>query len=94
MMWNVSECSNFAKPGARLSYGLVKRSRRASDVAECERLCIRETQFVCRTFSFNSGVRSDYSSNNCEMTDRDYRDMNYGDFDQNNRDWDIIERTR
>ena len=62
-------------------------------MADCENLCIRETQFVCRTFSFNNGRYNDYSSNNCELTDRDYRDLSYRDFDES-RDWDVVERTR
>ena len=46
------ECSNFARSGFRLSYSLTLKSRRASDAADCEEICLRETQFQCRTFAF------------------------------------------
>ena len=89
------ECSNFAKPGHRIGYGQTKRSRRALDVADCEEICLRETAFVCRTFAFNSDTYTgNYdNSNNCDLSDRDFRDLAYRDFDEA-RDWDVIERTR
>ena len=85
----ILECSNFAKPGYRLSLSQTRASRRASDLADCEDLCLRETQFVCRTLAFTG----DRGSDNCDLSDRDYRDMSYRDMEED-RDWDIIERTR
>ena len=64
-------------------------SRRASDLADCEDICLRETQFVCRTMAFTGGRGGD----NCDLTDRDFRDLSYRDMEED-RDWDIIERTR
>ena len=85
----VLECSNFAKPGYRFSFSLTRTSRRATDLADCEDLCLRETQFVCRTLAFTG----DRGGDNCDLTDRDFRDMSYRDMEED-RDWDIIERTR
>ena len=62
---------------------------RASDLADCEDICLRETQFVCRTMAFTGGRGGD----NCDLTDRDFRDLSYRDMEED-RDWDIIERTR
>ena len=65
-----------------MSYSLTLKTRRATDVADCEDICLRETQFVCRTFAFKIGRDSNYNNNNCELSDRDFRDMSQRDFDQ------------
>ena len=92
-----SECSNFAKQGYRISYGLTRTVRSARSAAECEDICLRETNFVCRAFSFkvegNSPSYQHNDNNNCELSDRDFRDLSYRDLDQD-RDWDVFERTR
>ena len=88
-----SECSTFAKPGYRFSFSLTRVSRRASDLADCEDICLRETQFVCRTLAFRGTRAGGRASDNCDLSDRDFRDMSYRDMEED-RDWDIIERTR
>ena len=75
---------------------MTRMARNARNAADCEDICLRETSFVCRSFSFKvetNGYSHGYNSNNCELSDRDFRDLSYRDMDQD-RDWDIFERTR
>ena len=70
-------------------------ARNARNAADCEDICLWETTFVCRSFSFKVETNG-YSygnSKNCELSDRDFRDLSYRDMDQD-RDWDVFERTR
>ena len=74
---------------------MTRTVRSARSAAECEEICLRETTFVCRAFSFKvEGSSYQYhDNNNCELSDRDFRDLSYRDLDQD-RDWDVFERTR
>jgi len=84
-------CSNFAESGYRLSYSITREATSARDSAECEEKCLLSTRFTCKTFSYKYGSTS---SNNCELSDRDFRDIQVRtDLDQD-RDWDVFERTR
>ena len=84
-------CSNFAEPGYRLSYSITKSLTSARDSADCEEQCLLSTRFACKIFAYKYGS-SGY--NNCELSDRDFRDIQIRmDLDPDS-EWDVFERTR
>ena len=89
--YQISGCSNFAEPGFRLAYGIVRETLFAQDAADCENQCLLSTRFTCKTFAYkyaSSGV------NNCELSNRDFRDIQRRTDLDPDRDWDVFERTR
>ncbi|XP_033229864.1 uncharacterized protein LOC117181378 isoform X2 [Belonocnema kinseyi] len=72
------EQGNFRRVGQRMRVRkpFVRRYTSAPSVDQCDRECVDARDFVCRSFnykSFGSAFASD--SDNCELSDRDSRDM-------------------
>ena len=84
-------CSNFAEPGYRLSYSITREATSARDSADCEEQCLLSSRFACKTFAFRYGSTG---SKNCELSDRDFRDIQLRTDLDPDRDWDVFERTR
>jgi len=85
------ECSNFAEPDYRLSNSISRELTSARDDADCEEQCLLSTRFTCKTFAFKYGSRG---FENCELSDRDFRDIQPRTDLDPDRDWDVFERTR
>lgn len=73
----------------------VRRYTTASSLVQCERECADARDFVCRSFNFRPyaalfGAERD----NCELSDRDSRDMDMGNpiYYDTASDYDFYER--
>jgi len=84
-------CSNFAEPEYRLSYGITRELTSARDSADCEEQCLLATRYSCKIFAYKYGSSG---SKNCELSDRDLRDIRVSSDLDRDRDWDVFERTR
>lgn len=96
----ISRCEeqeNFRQVGqrTRVRKPFVRRYTTASSLPACERECADARDFVCRSFNFRPyaapfGAERD----NCELSDRDSRDMEMGDpvYYDRSSDYDFYER--
>ncbi|XP_011504229.1 PREDICTED: uncharacterized protein LOC105367274 [Ceratosolen solmsi marchali] len=81
--------------GTRVRKPFVRRYTTASSLSQCERECADARDFVCRSFNFRPyaalfGAERD----NCELSDRDSRDMDMGNpiYYDSSSDYDFYER--
>lgn len=81
--------------GTRVRKPFVRRYTTASSLQLCERECADARDFVCRSFNFRPyaalfGAERD----NCELSDRDSRDMDMGNpiYYDTGSDYDFYER--
>ncbi|XP_008208776.1 uncharacterized protein LOC100114312 [Nasonia vitripennis] len=81
--------------GTRVRKPFVRRYTTASSLSQCERECADARDFVCRSFNFRPyaalyGAERD----NCELSDRDSRDMDMGNpiYYDTGSDYDFYER--
>ncbi|XP_014208276.1 uncharacterized protein LOC106639272 [Copidosoma floridanum] len=96
----VSRCDeqeNFRQvsQGTRVRKPFVRRYTTAASIQSCGRECADARDFVCRSFNFRAyaalyGAERD----NCELTDRDSRDMDLGNplYYDTSSDYDFYER--
>ncbi|XP_048508388.1 uncharacterized protein LOC105687681 isoform X2 [Athalia rosae] len=96
----ISRCEdqdNFRQVGqrTRVRKPFVRRYTTASSLATCERECADARDFVCRSFNFRP-YAAPYGAerDNCELSDRDSRDMEMGDpvYYDRSSDYDFYER--
>ncbi|XP_063987532.1 uncharacterized protein LOC135167849 isoform X2 [Diachasmimorpha longicaudata] len=81
--------------GMRVRKSFVRRYTTASTLPECERECADARDFVCRSFNFRP-YAAPYGAerDNCELSDRDSRDMAMGNpiYYDTASDYDFYER--
>lgn len=96
----VSRCDeqeNFRQvsQGTRVRKPFVRRQSTASSLHACERECADARDFVCRSFNFRV-FAAPYGAerDNCELSDRDSRDMDMGNpiYYDSGSDYDFYER--
>lgn len=96
----VSRCDeqdNFRQvgPHTRVRKPFVRRYTTASSLAQCERECADARDFVCRSFNYRP-YAAPYGAerDNCELSDRDSRDMDMGNpvYYDTGSDYDFYER--
>lgn len=79
----------------RVRKPFVRRYTTSSNLAECERECADARDFVCRSFNFRP-YAAPYGAerDNCELSDRDSRDMAMGNpiYYDTGSDYDFYER--
>ncbi|XP_015594188.1 uncharacterized protein LOC107267249 isoform X3 [Cephus cinctus] len=91
------EQDNFRQVGARtrVRKPFVRRYTTASSLAQCERECADARDFVCRSFNYRP-YAAPYGAerDNCELSDRDSRDMDMGNpvYYDSGSDYDFYER--
>ncbi|KAJ8980671.1 hypothetical protein NQ317_013283 [Molorchus minor] len=79
----------------RVRKEFVRRAFFAPSLRECERECVEAREFVCRSFNYkDSPPGYDTARENCELSDRDSRDleMNNPQYFDNNGNYDFYER--
>ncbi|XP_018563017.1 uncharacterized protein LOC108904824 isoform X3 [Anoplophora glabripennis] len=92
------EDDNFKHAGARLRARkeFIKRVIYAPSLRDCEKECVEETDFICRSFNYkDSPPGYDSDRENCELSDRDSRDMeiNNPQYFDNAGNYDFYERS-
>ncbi|XP_058789916.1 uncharacterized protein LOC131663486 isoform X2 [Phymastichus coffea] len=83
--------------GTRVRKPFVRRYTAASTLSQCERECSDARDFVCRSFNFRPPpYNTPYGSerDNCELSDRDSRDMDMGNpiYYETSSEYDFYER--
>ncbi|XP_034650130.1 uncharacterized protein LOC117889774 isoform X4 [Drosophila subobscura] len=93
------ESDNFKQIAARhkMRRHYVRRTLVVPSLIQCERECIESRDFVCRSFNYRDTAASSYEdrdrdreSSNCELSDRDSRELDIhdpGTFDASNYDF-------
>ncbi|XP_017148717.1 uncharacterized protein LOC108159711 isoform X1 [Drosophila miranda] len=93
------ESDNFKQIAARhkMRRHFVRRTLVVPSLIQCERECIESRDFVCRSFNYRDTAASSYEdrdrdreSSNCELSDRDSRELDIhdpGTFDASNYDF-------
>ncbi|KAF2894915.1 hypothetical protein ILUMI_11260 [Ignelater luminosus] len=82
------ECSLRMVTGFRLHKGIVKKLIGVPNIYECELLCYRERDFPCNSYAFKYTVPNT-SPENCYLSDRDYKELDYYTDLEPDRDCDI-----
>lgn len=91
------EQENFRQVGqrTRVRKPFVRRYTTASTLPQCERECADARDFVCRSFNYRP-YAAPYGAerDNCELSDRDSRDMDMGNpiYYDTGSDYDFYER--
>ncbi|KAL5290170.1 hypothetical protein ACFFRR_009869 [Megaselia abdita] len=89
------EGDNFKQIAARhkMRRQFIRRSLTASSLIQCERECIENKDFICRSFNYRDSAASTFDDRNvpnCELSDRDTRELDVHNpslFDSGNYDF-------
>lgn len=94
----VSRCEeqeNFRQvsPGTRVRKPFIRRYTSTTTLSHCEKECAEMRDFVCRSFNYRP-VAYSTDRENCELSDRDSRDMEIGNsiYYDTGSDYDFYER--
>ncbi|XP_020294617.1 uncharacterized protein LOC109860143 isoform X1 [Pseudomyrmex gracilis] len=85
----VEECSVRAGAGFRLSRGVVRKTYLTPNLDQCESLCINEKNFICMSFSYRYNVAPTDPTDNCLLSNVSYKDLNFYNDLEPDRDYDI-----
>ncbi|KAJ8872285.1 hypothetical protein PR048_025887 [Dryococelus australis] len=86
------DCFLRYRTGFRLDRRAVRVSLSVPSVHECEAECGNQKHFICNTFSFRYSLEPNFPSDNCQLSERLYRDLDpYTDL-LPDRDYDIYVR--
>ncbi|XP_048523827.1 uncharacterized protein LOC109536280 [Dendroctonus ponderosae] len=79
------ECSLRSAAGFRLHKGIVKKITSVPNIHDCELLCVKEKAFPCASYAFRYISFAD----NCQLSNRNYKELDYYTDVQPDRDFDI-----
>lgn len=85
----IRDCSVRTGAGFKMGRGLIGATYLAQNVDECEHLCLQEKTILCRTFAFRYNVEATDPTNNCHLTSVAYKDLNFYDDIEPDRNYDI-----
>ncbi|GLV39891.1 uncharacterized protein CBL_08045 [Carabus blaptoides fortunei] len=83
------DCSTRQGMGFRLHKTIVKKFYAVPNIHECEKLCYIEKDFTCVSFSFRYSITLSSPSDNCYLSDRSYKDLDFYTDLEPDRDFDI-----
>ncbi|XP_045460590.1 uncharacterized protein LOC123671006 [Harmonia axyridis] len=83
------ECSLRSATGFKLNKGIVKKFYAVPNIYECELLCFKEREFSCASYAFRYTISLSAPADNCYLSNRNYRDLDYYTDLQPDRDFDI-----
>ncbi|XP_063238494.1 uncharacterized protein LOC134540006 [Bacillus rossius redtenbacheri] len=88
----VQDCFLRYRTGFRLDRRAVRSSLSVSSVHECEAECYNHKHFVCNTFSFRYSLEPSFPADNCQLSERPYRELDAYTEVLPDRDYDIYVR--
>ncbi|XP_060517083.1 uncharacterized protein LOC132696335 [Cylas formicarius] len=83
------ECSLRTATGFRLHKRIVRKFFVVPNIYECELLCFKEKQFVCSSYAFRYTVSLTTPTDNCFLSDRNYKELDFYVDLEPDRDFDI-----
>ncbi|KAJ8924277.1 hypothetical protein NQ315_007069, partial [Exocentrus adspersus] len=83
------ECSLRSAAGFRLHKGIVKKFYAVPNIYECELLCFKEKQFHCTSYAYRYTISLAAPTDNCYLSNRDYKELDYYTDLEPDRDFDI-----
>nr|XP_022915111.1 uncharacterized protein LOC111425362 [Onthophagus taurus] len=86
---HTNECSLRSATGYRLYKKIVKKILTVSSIYDCEEACFHETDFICTSYAFRYIVGSGIPPNNCYLSDRNYKELDYYTDLEQDRNFDI-----
>ncbi|CAH1364600.1 unnamed protein product [Tenebrio molitor] len=83
------ECSLRSAAGFRLHKRIVKKFYAVPNIYECELLCFKEKEFLCSSYAFRYTISSNAPSDNCYLSNRNYKELDFYTDLEPDRDFDI-----
>ncbi|KAG5894827.1 hypothetical protein JTB14_033671 [Gonioctena quinquepunctata] len=83
------ECSLRSATGFRLQKGIVKKFYAVPNIYECELLCFKEKDFPCSSYAFRYTVTLSAPTDNCYLSNRNYKELDYYTDLEPDKDFDI-----
>ncbi|XP_008195826.1 uncharacterized protein LOC663405 [Tribolium castaneum] len=83
------ECSLRTAAGFRLQKGIVKKFYAVPNIYECELLCFKEKEFPCASYAFRYTVSLTSPTDNCYLSNRNYKELDYYTDLEPDRDFDV-----
>ncbi|KAF5304804.1 hypothetical protein FQR65_LT07821 [Abscondita terminalis] len=83
------QCSLRMAAGFRLHKGIIKKITSVPNIYECEILCYKERDFPCASYAFRYTVINNVHKENCYLSDRSFRELDYYTDLEPDRDYDI-----
>ncbi|XP_051166785.1 uncharacterized protein LOC127285038 isoform X2 [Leptopilina boulardi] len=85
----IRDCSVRTGAGFKIERSLIRSTYLAQNVDDCENLCLQEKTIICKTFSYRYNVESTDPTNNCHLSGIAYKDLNFYDDIEPDRNYDI-----
>ncbi|XP_076267093.1 uncharacterized protein LOC143200541 [Rhynchophorus ferrugineus] len=83
------ECSLRSATGFRLHKRIVKKYLAVPNIYECELLCVKERDFPCASYAFRYSISLSSPTDNCYLSNRNYKDLDYYIDIEPDKDFDI-----
>ncbi|KAB0805027.1 hypothetical protein PPYR_01997 [Photinus pyralis] len=83
------QCSLRMATGFRLNKGTIRKIISVPHIYECEVLCHKESDFPCSSYTFRYTLINNAPKENCHLSDRDYKDLDYYTDLEPDRDCDV-----
>ncbi|XP_030764944.1 uncharacterized protein LOC115889139 isoform X2 [Sitophilus oryzae] len=83
------ECSLRTATGFRLHKKIVKKFFAVPNIYECELLCVKEKDFPCASYAFRYSISLSFPTDNCYLSNRNYKELDYYSDLEPDRDFDI-----
>ncbi|XP_044744139.1 uncharacterized protein LOC123306292 [Coccinella septempunctata] len=83
------ECSLRSATGFKLNKGIVKKFYAVPNIYECEQLCFKEREFRCSSYAFRYTISLSAPADNCYLSNKNYKELDYYTDLQPDRDFDI-----
>ncbi|KAK4885792.1 hypothetical protein RN001_002063 [Aquatica leii] len=87
--YSKDQCSLRMAAGFRLHKGIIKKITSVPNIYECELLCYKERDFLCASYAFRYTIINNVHKENCYLTDRNYKELDYYTDLEPDRDYDI-----
>ncbi|KAK9876143.1 hypothetical protein WA026_011260 [Henosepilachna vigintioctopunctata] len=83
------ECSLRSATGFKLAKSIVKKFYAVPNIYECELLCFKERSFACSSYAFRYTISLSSPADNCYLSNKNYKELDYYTDLQPDRDFDI-----
>ncbi|KAK5647334.1 hypothetical protein RI129_002226 [Pyrocoelia pectoralis] len=83
------QCSLRMATGFRMHRGTIKKIISVPHIYECEILCHKEKDFPCSSYTFRYTLLNNAPKENCHLSDRDYKELDYYTDLEPDRDCDV-----
>ncbi|GJQ86810.1 hypothetical protein Trydic_g5597 [Trypoxylus dichotomus] len=85
----VNECSLRSATGYRLYKSIVKKVITVPNIYDCEYACFKEKEFLCTSYAFRYVIGADVPPNNCYLSNKNYKELDYYTDLEQDRNFDI-----